>query len=182
MESSIAGLYTPTQADKWVQEAVQQMSQYQQLSEAEVAVHERVSNWTRRLEPLLNLQEQEEQEKPFKLYHYADSIMEHFKRSKVVNFADVVVPDHFTDDRKIHISRTFLACLQLANNGNVDLQHKTGLVSSTCPLFLRFLKAQQEGTVFEAGRGPITDISNVAAEPPPAAPEGRPPKRKKVAP
>lgn len=180
-ESSIVGLYTPSQADKWVQEAVQQMSQYQHLSEAEAAVHERVSNWTKRIEPILNMQEQEEHEKPFKLYHYANAIMEKFRGKKVLNFAEVVVADRFTDEENIHVARTFLASLQLANNGNVDLQHKVGLVSTTAPLFIKFVKEQQPTAFDDSGVPIIEDGPDQGGGSPPLPRPERPAKRKKVA-
>jgi len=169
-ESSLTGLYSPAQADKWVQEAVQQMSQYQHQSDAEVAVHERVSSWTRRLEPLLRLQEKAEHERPFKIDHYADIILQHFKHAPVVDFQDVVAgpSGDFTDDPNVRIARTFLAALQLANNGNVALEHGAGLVGPANPLHLRFVKAPHSLALDPAGNAPIADISNRPPKPPAA--------------
>jgi chromatin segregation and condensation protein Rec8/ScpA/Scc1 (kleisin family) len=186
-ESSLTGLYSPAQADKWVQEAVQQMSQYQHQSDAEVAVHERVSSWTRRLEPLLRLQEKAEHERPFKIDHYADIILQHFKHAPVVDFQDVVAgpSGDFTDDPNVRIARTFLAALQLANNGNVAPEHGAGLVGPANPLHLRFVKAPHSLALDPAGNAPIADISNRPPKPPAArskaaATDPRPAKRQRT--
>ena len=106
-------------------------------------------------------QEKEEQEKPFDIYHYAEHILNRFtqKDKAVLDFPHVVVGDQYSDSPKIHTARSFLALLQLCNNGNVELQHQSGLVSEKAPLTVR-LKKRGAAPVTAKRKAPISDVSN----------------------
>ena len=190
-DGSIAGLDTPTQ-DKWVEEAVQQMSQYNAFSEAEAAVHERVSEWTRKIRPILDTQEREESERPFKIYDYADGVLQSFAEAKAkqLEFAKVVsVADALIADRGIHVARSFLACLQLANHGSVRLEHPVGLATDAAPLTLKLLDGSKSRLAnfdaeYAGGHSPErTPLQPLHPNPPvaaspPAAPGGEPPAKR----
>lgn len=113
----------------------------------ETQLSRRVSDWTRRLEPVLR---QQEESTAFDIFTYADTLLSKVSetvalpestrtRRSVGSFgghvaqpdadtADVSNIDHVVGIEEIaagmnasEFSRMFLACLQLANSGNIDI-------------------------------------------------------------
>lgn len=84
----------------------------------------RVTEWTQRLEPILA---EEEKHPPFDIHRVGDKIIERLveteeneDESKVVSFDSVV-----TGQVDFEVCRSFLAMLQLANNGNLHIVNPT---------------------------------------------------------
>ena len=84
----------------------------------------RVTEWTQRLEPILAA---EEMHPPFDIHKVGDNIIERLveteeneDESKIVSFDSVV-----TGQVDFEVCRSFLAMLQLANNGNLHIINPT---------------------------------------------------------
>ena len=100
----------------------------------ETQLSKRVSDWTRRLEPVLR---QQEESAAFDIHVYADNVLAqvsltcttqatshiHTTAEKGQNYDPSIVgiEDITGGLSSSEVSRTFLACLQLANLGNIDI-------------------------------------------------------------
>lgn len=89
----------------------------------------RVSEWTNKLEPILQAQEEA---KPFDIHHCSDNVLEQLSRKTKLlakNKKDpeekkqlAITFEEVTDHQSsAEVCRAFLACLQLANLGNVEI-------------------------------------------------------------
>lgn len=91
----------------------------------ETQLSKRVSEWTKRLEPLLK---EEEKAEVFDIHQYSDKLLtkvvevlqepENSKSPDIVSFNEIVDGQSSSE-----VCRVFLACLQLANVGNLDVIH-----------------------------------------------------------
>lgn len=90
------------------------------MNARETQLSRRVSEWTRRLEPILQLQEEGPQ---FDIRSYCDELMartksiarQHPDRS-IVSFREVAY-----GKSSVEVGRMFLSCLQLTNQGDLDI-------------------------------------------------------------
>lgn len=104
----------------------------------ETNLSKRVSEWTSRLEPILLDQEQRPE---FDIHTYSDRALEKVAhRSKEINLEGISeqerlnpTPVHFSDvvrgESSFEVGRIFLACLQLANLGNLTFSQIRGSIS-----------------------------------------------------
>lgn len=152
----------------------------------------RVASWTSRLEPLLQRQEEEA---AFDIHAYSDAVLGDLARRSHAAEAAPVEAVAFNDvaagRSPGEVCRVFLACLQLANLGNVDLLRPvdeaapsaTAADDDDSPFALRLLSADRlnrDLSAFQhAADAPATDAAAAAA----AAATRPPPKgRAKAAP
>src|SRR3546814_249208 len=91
----------------------------------ETQLTKRVADWQQKLEPLL---EEQENREPFDIHVYGDRILNKLGKTKkkqqqstAIDFADVA-----GNNSQFEVCRMFLASLQLANMGNVELSHTSG--------------------------------------------------------
>ncbi|RYH15220.1 hypothetical protein EON65_32085 [archaeon] len=104
----------------------------------------RVSEWTDRLEPILHAQEEA---KPFDIHECSDEVLsklsvetKQVQRVSKDKKASLVAFEDIADGGEASVCRMFLACLQLANLGNVEIVANTGKQAVTCNEFkLRLL-------------------------------------------
>ena len=97
----------------------------------ETDLSRRVNTWQSHVEPIL---EEQEQHPVFDIDEYGSSILKDMERSGGVgtmcHFGDLVKTSAPSSTSSFEVSRMFLALLQLANAGNVDLQHSSGAVQN----------------------------------------------------
>lgn len=150
----------------------------------------RVASWTSRLEPLLQRQEEEA---AFDIHAYSDAVLGDLaQRSHAADAAPaeaVAFNDVAAGRSAGEVCRVFLACLQLANLGNVDLLRPvdeaapSAAAEDASPFALRLLSADRlnrDLSAFQhvADAAP-TDAAIAAAA---AAPQPQPKGRAKAAP
>lgn len=91
----------------------------------ETQLTKRVADWQQKLEPLL---EEQENREPFDIHVYGDRILNKLVKNKKKQQKGAPVPfeDVAGHLSQFEVCRLFLASLQLANMGNVELQHSSG--------------------------------------------------------
>jgi len=92
----------------------------------ETQLSKRVSEWTKRLEPLLK---EEEKAEVFDIHQYSDKLLtkvvEVLKEPENPVSPDIVSFNEIVEGQSsAEVCRVFLACLQLANVGNLDVIHR----------------------------------------------------------
>ena len=100
----------------------------------ETNVSRRVSDWTSRLEPILQAQEEAA---PFDIHEYSDNVLSELssitdeqkfktKGTKAIELSSKVAFEDIAQGKtSAEVCRVFLACLQLANLGNVEVDPGT---------------------------------------------------------
>lgn len=111
----------------------------------ETQLSKRVNDWTMRLEPILLAQEDAE---PFDIHAYSDRVLMNMKNitvrkkkdQKKVNKETIGFSQIVAGQTSAEVCRIFLACLQLANLGNVEVLNTStnanGVVDETFALKL----------------------------------------------
>jgi condensin-2 complex subunit H2 len=94
----------------------------------ETQLARRVGEWQQRLTPLL---EAEERHRAFDIFSYGEEVIDTLaKRDEAKAGQEIELDQLLRGKERFEVCRLFLATLQLANNGNVDIVHKPREVSA----------------------------------------------------
>lgn len=134
----------------------------------ETQLSTRVAAWTARLEPVLQRQEEAE---VFDIHKYADTVLQdlatlslHHVEPEAQIKEEVSFKDVVEGKSSGEVCRVFLACLQLANFGNVDVMplQRGEVVDYMQPFHLRLLSAERMNKDLDSFQN--TDANVVSAE------------------